>query len=153
MPTTLRRAATTALATAALITGAILGGAGTASAQHQYGDRLNRGESLQPGEMIQRSIWDPIANLQVWYRLVMQTDGNLVEYKIHRYGQSVCWATNTYPYSGNYAVYQSDGNFVLYTSGGHALWASHTMGLPGETVDINRNGVVYAGHTPFTGSC
>ncbi|MEW2136471.1 hypothetical protein AB0892_07670 [Streptomyces sp. NPDC005409] len=152
MSITLRRTATTALATAALITGAILGGAGTASA-HAYGDRLYRGESLQPGEMIQRSTWDPIANVQVWWRLVMQTDGNLVEYKINRYGQRVCWATNTYPGSGNRAVYQHDGNFVVYNSSGTAVWASNTMNGAGETVDINTRGVVYVGHTPITASC
>ncbi|MBT2449256.1 hypothetical protein J7F03_19590 [Streptomyces sp. ISL-43] len=143
MNTTLRRVTTGALAFTAVM-GALLAGAGTASA-HQYGDRLYRGETLEPGESISRVGW----------RLVMQTDGNLVEYKTNSSGQhtAVCWASNTNTGWGNYAIYQYDGNFVVYNPWGQAVWASHTMGLPGQTVDINSVGRVYAGHTPISGAC
>ncbi|MFD6892102.1 hypothetical protein [Streptomyces sp. NPDC059957] len=153
MLTKLRRTTTGAVALTALVTGLLLSGAGSASAQHQYGDRLYRGESLSPGESIQRSGMDGLGNYLVW-RLVMQTDGNLVEYKMNRYATRVCWASNTYTgSSGNRAVYQHDGNFVVYNPSGQAVWASHTMGHAGETVDINSSGVTYVGHTPISGAC
>ncbi|MEU9104486.1 hypothetical protein AB0D54_08975 [Streptomyces xanthophaeus] len=84
----------------------------------------------------------------------MQTDGNLVEYKINRYGHSrVCWASNSNDGARNHAVYQHDGNFVVYGPSGQVMWASHTMGHAGETVDINASGAVYVGHTRISGAC
>ncbi|MFJ6794900.1 hypothetical protein [Streptomyces sp. NPDC091268] len=152
MFTKLRRTTTGVLALTALVSGVLLSGAGTASAQHRLGDRLYRGESLAPGESIQRSGIDGLGNYLVW-RLVMQTDGNLVEYKMNRYATRVCWASNTNTGARNQAVYQQDGNFVVYNPYGQAVWASNTMGLAGETVDINPSGVTYVGHTPISGAC
>ncbi|MBW5481029.1 hypothetical protein [Streptomyces bambusae] len=151
----LRRAATGALAVTALVTGGLLATAGSASAAHSYDDRLYRGESLSPGESISRLSWDPYISGYYRYRLVMQTDGNLVQYKTNvKYGfTKVCWASNTNTGAQNHAIYQGDGNFVVYTPWGQAVWASNTMGLPGETVDINSSGVTYVGHTPISGAC
>ncbi|MCB5180899.1 hypothetical protein [Streptomyces antimicrobicus] len=155
MLTKLRRVAAGALAVTALAAGGVLAGAGSASAAHSYGDRLYRGESLSPGESISRMDWNPYINGYIQYKLVMQTDGNLVQYKTDaRYGfTKVCWASGTNNGARNYAIYQGDGNFVVYTPWNQALWASNTMGLAGETVDINRSGVTYVGHTPISGAC
>jgi hypothetical protein len=59
------------------------------------------------------------------YRLVMQTDGNLVEY-----GPSgALWSSNT-PGSGssNRLVMQTDGNLVMYTASGAVPFATGEVG-------------------------
>ncbi|MER5202550.1 hypothetical protein [Streptomyces sp. NPDC002825] len=144
-----RRAAMTALAVSTMVAGVLVGGAGSAAAAHQYTDRLVRGESLGPGEYITRWIND-----YSFYQLVMQRDGNLVEYKGDVIGdRQVCWAANT-QYSGYYAIYQNDGNFVVYPQWStRAVWSSNSQWGSGSTVDINGSGVVYVGTKPITGSC
>ena len=76
------------------------------------------------------------------YRLVMQTDGNLVVY-----GPSGAqWATGTsVPHS--YAAVQGDGNFVVYDrTDGSARWASRTSGLyPRLAMQDDGNLILYAG--------
>jgi len=62
------------------------------------------------------------------WTLVMQNDGNLVEYKQHR---GAVWASNTWRRganggSGNKMVLQNDGNLVIYDSRNSAIWASNT---------------------------
>ena len=61
------------------------------------------------------------------YKLIMQGDGNLVEYDStgHPY-----WASNTNGKgTGLYnAVMQDDCNFVVYDSTGKPYWASNTSG-------------------------
>jgi len=61
------------------------------------------------------------------YALIMQTDGNLVDYSWPR----ALWASNTANHSGAYLAMQSDGNLVVYAPGGVALWASNTAGHSG----------------------
>jgi hypothetical protein len=91
------------------------------------GSTLSGGSTLQAGQ----SIWSSNGS----YELLMQTNGNLVEY-----GPSgAIWATGT-PSSGAYAAMQTDGNFVVYTSGGAPLWQSGTGGSSGSfvlTVETN----------------
>lgn len=89
---------------------------------------LSGGQTLSAGQ----SIWSPNGK----YQLVMQTNGNLVEY-----GPSgAVWATGT-PSSGNHVTMQTDGNLVVYTSGGQALWQSGTGGNSGGFVlDLENNG-------------
>jgi hypothetical protein len=60
------------------------------------------------------------------YRLIMQTDGNLVIYNGHN---QPIWATMTNGQgSGPHRLkIQRDGNLVLYASSG-ATWASQTYG-------------------------
>jgi len=57
------------------------------------------------------------------YRLVMQTDGNLVLYGVY----GAIWQTKTNGNAGAYAIFQSDGNLVVYKNG-KALWNSGTYG-------------------------
>jgi hypothetical protein len=78
------------------------------------------------------------------YKLIMQTDGNLVEYS----GSTPIFATHTNGEgSGNYATMQSDGNFVLYSSGGSPRWATNTFGLGGSVLDIQTDGNVVVYHS------
>jgi hypothetical protein len=71
---------------------------------------------LHPGE----SLTSPDGR----FNLVMQSDGNLVEYQ----GQSVLWNTATYNHPGAFLVMQGDGNAVVYGPSGGALWNSRTGG-------------------------
>ena len=58
------------------------------------------------------------------YRLVYQSDGNLVLYT----GSSPVWSTNTGASNASPAVLQGDGNFVIYNAAGIARWATNTAG-------------------------
>ncbi|HET9174014.1 MAG TPA: hypothetical protein VFN56_01890 [Candidatus Saccharimonadales bacterium] len=60
-------------------------------------------------------------------KLVMQGDGNLVEYDAS--GKSV-WASNTYNNPGAYLSLQVDGNLVIYSSSGSPLWTTSTVAVP-----------------------
>ncbi len=74
------------------------------------------GHALYPGQFIQTA--------DHAYALVMQSDGNLVEYASN--GHAV-WASGT---SGrnDVVVMQSDGNLVIYGTNGRPLWATSTSG-------------------------
>jgi hypothetical protein len=98
-----------------------------------HGTALFRGDVLAPGDFI-------LSDNGV-FKLIMQTDGNLVEYWTSS-GQA-CWATNTNGQPGSYATYQGDGNFVVYNGGGDALWASNTVGDSGTTVNISTETIDY----------
>jgi surface antigen len=91
-------------------------------------------QSLASGQ----SVWSPNGS----YELLMQTNGNLVEY-----GPSgAVWATGT-PSSGDHVTMQTDGNLVVYTSGGTPLWQSGTGGRSGGFVlDLQNDGnlIIYA---------
>ena len=59
------------------------------------------------------------------YRLVMQGDGNLVEYAPNGAAR---WSTGTHGNPGASLRFQTDGNMVVVGSGGRPLWASGTYG-------------------------
>jgi hypothetical protein len=75
------------------------------------------------------------------YRLVMQGDGNLVEYNS---ANRALWNSGTEGTgSNNYAALQSDGNFVVYTSAGKAVWSSKTAGTgAGDAMFVQGDGNV-----------
>lgn len=95
---------------------------------------LYTGERLNPGEQLT----SPNAR----YALVMQGDGNLVEYDA---GTPV-WASNTAGHPGSDFEAQPDGNFVVYAPGHVAVWESNTNGRIGSVLKIqdDRNVVIYA---------
>jgi surface antigen len=107
------------------------------------GSQLSNGQGMSPGQYLQ----SPSGQ----YRLVMQGDGNLVEYNA---SNAPLWdpppPTGTYGYPGAYAVMQGDGNFVVYSAGGSALWASYTN-RPGDHLALQDDGnlVIYAGSSPL----
>jgi hypothetical protein len=78
-----------------------------------------------------------------WFRLVMQTDGNLVLYRT-QVGWPL-WASNTAGQPVSQAVMGADGNFVAATPVGTPRWASGTSGYPGAWVVMQDDGnlVVY----------
>ncbi|XUL89965.1 hypothetical protein ACQ86D_27790 [Streptomyces galilaeus] len=78
--------------------------------------------------------------------LLMQSDGNLVEYIPGNGAPRAAWASNTAGNGNEGSVFiaQNDGNYVLVAPGNHARWATGTGG-PGTTFKIqdDRNLVVY----------
>lgn len=72
------------------------------------------------------------------YRLVYQSDGNLVLYN----GSSALWSSVTYQYSTGKAVMQTDGNLVVYDAGNVARFASHTSGNSGAYLAVTNLGTV-----------
>jgi LasA protease len=82
------------------------------------GYRLSDGSALRAGEML--------ISPNRAYRLVMQGDGNLVEYQ----AGTALWASNTGGDNGAVVEMQSDGNLVIYLNGA-AKWASNTGGFQG----------------------
>jgi hypothetical protein len=67
------------------------------------------------------AVWQTYTAGEPGNRLAMQTDGNLVEYGS---ANQVRWQTHTQGYGGDdLALQSSDGNIVVYSSGGSALWA------------------------------
>ena len=95
-------------------------------------------ESLRAGQTGQDTLWSQSHA----YRLVMQTDGNLVEY-----GPSGApWSTNTAGSGANRVIMQSDGNIVLYTASGVPVFATGTSGPSARLVVQNDGNIVeYAG--------
>ncbi|WP_051943003.1 hypothetical protein [Streptacidiphilus rugosus] len=149
MSSRLRRAVSGSLAVAAL-TAVMLGGGATSASAHAYESQLVKGEYLGAGDYIQR-----LTLTGGDFTLIMQSDGNLVEYRDEAsYGRKVCWASNTRYHGGTHVVYQNDGNFVMYPDWStKAVWSSNTYNGGGSTVDINKFGVIYVGTTPITGMC
>jgi hypothetical protein len=100
---------------------------------------LRSNEQLAPGQRLVS------ANGQ--YVLVMQGDGNLVEYAP---GNRAIWASGTNARDSVVRM-QSDGNVVIVAPGNRPVWATGTNGNPGATLELqsDANLVVYAqGHSP-----
>lgn len=99
-------------------------------------DTLYPGRQLDPGSQL--------SSADGRYTLVMQTDGNLVEYV----ADQPVWASGTYD-PGSVLQAQADGNVVIYGPGHVAVWATNTD-QPGSVLVVQDDGniVVYApGHT------
>jgi pseudomonalisin len=94
---------------------------------------------LRPGMSIRSPDQSAAQDSGYGYILVMQGDGNLVEYRSD--GQ-VMWNTGTYGHPGAYAVMQSDGNLVVYSSTGQWLWNSYTYGHPGAFLTLLSTGEI-----------
>ncbi|MFI2206083.1 hypothetical protein ACH47Z_36025 [Streptomyces sp. NPDC020192] len=118
-----------------------------------YGNSLSKGDTLYADSYI----WQIEAYNGHYMKLVMQSDGNLVEYASDDDSGTlpwrVCWASGTYGSGADHATYQQDGNFVVYTPDNTPVWASNTQWKPGSTVNINPFGKVYVGTTPLTDVC
>jgi serine/threonine-protein kinase len=100
---------------------------------------IQSGGFLQPGQSI--------TSANGSFILMMQRDGNLVEYRIR--DETVQWASATSGDFGAYAVVQVDGNFVVYPNGRSApapgqptpaLWSSGTSGNFGAYVVLEDTG-------------
>jgi hypothetical protein len=96
------------------------------------GDRLLKGEKLEPGQSL--------TSRNGAYTLTLQEDGNLV---LAARGQAV-WATGTNGQDVVRAEVQEDGNFVLYTPD-KPVWHSDTKGAKDVRLLLqdDRNLVLY----------
>jgi hypothetical protein len=110
----------------ALLT-AVASPASAAASSLGPGQRLNGGGEIAAGG----------------YVLIMQTDGNLVEYDS---ASHALWNSNTAGQPGNFVVMQTDGNLVVYSSGGSWRWQSGTNGYGNASLAIQTDGnvVVYS---------
>jgi surface antigen len=80
------------------------------------------------------------------YRLVLQSDGNLVEYGPN----GAIWSTMTGGNNGASFVQQGDGNGVVYSASNQPLWANMTMNSGARlAVQDDANIVTYIGSTPL----
>jgi hypothetical protein len=72
------------------------------------------------------------------YRLLMQSDGNLVLYD--DVDRTAPWASNTGGISAGHALLQGDGNFVVYDAQGIGRFASNTTGYPNSRLLLQNDG-------------
>lgn len=93
---------------------------------------LAPGESLRPGQQL----FSPDGR----YRLIYQTDGNLVLYR-EEYG-SAAWSSETWNTVPGIVTMQPDGNFVMYDPAGRALWHTYTWSHPGAYLSVRNNGSI-----------
>jgi hypothetical protein len=71
------------------------------------------------------------------FRLVFQTDGNLVEYDAYN---RIIWSSGTANRGGAYTAMLPDGSLVIYTWAGDVLWHSGTFGNWGARLDVQDDG-------------
>jgi hypothetical protein len=83
-----------------------------------YCSELKSGETLFAGQ----SVWSANGS----YRLIMQSDGNLVVYG----PGGALWSARTTGAAGARVVMQSDGNLVVYDQWNRPVWYTGT-GNPG----------------------
>jgi len=103
-----------------------------------YDDAGNRVNYQSTNEIIQISTGQQINSPDGRFRLVQQTDGNLVLY----FGGSPLWAN--YAFGSNFTTYfQSDGNLVTYSPSG-PVWNSETNAI-GARLALQNDGnlVIY----------
>ncbi len=74
------------------------------------------------------------------FALVMQSDGNLVQYWN---GSSIAiWNAGTVGQPANALIMQDDGNLVMYSAAGVALWHTQTNGNPGAYLSLDDQGAL-----------
>lgn len=76
------------------------------------------------------------------FRLIYQTDGNLVLYRDDRRVSVSLWATGTNGRALGVVVMQRDGNLVMYDEENNALWASGTDGNHDARLRVQSDGDV-----------
>ena len=105
-----------------------------------FDDSLQHGEVLTAGQYLESG--------DRHYTVVMQRDGNLVEY-VTGSGHAL-WSSGTGGHPGADVIMQDDGNLVIYGGASGALWSSGTAGsgLPVFYAQTDANLVVYHGGTP-----
>jgi uncharacterized protein YkwD len=97
----------------------------TADAATPTTDRLSSTAILNPGQTL----------ISSQYQVIMQTDGNLVEYG----NGHAMWGSGTQS-PGARLVMQSDGNLVIYSSSSRPLWSSQTYGRGASTLLLQGDG-------------
>ena len=93
-------------------------------------DTLQSGARLLPGQSL--------TSTNGRYRLLYQTDGNLVLYDdVER---TATWSTATTGTSAGQALLQGDGNFVIYDAQGVDRWATGTVGNANARLLVQNDG-------------
>jgi hypothetical protein len=109
-----------------------------ASCVYNIGSALRQGYQLGIGAELK----SPLGR----FRLIMQSDGNLVLYRVSDY--RAIWSSNTANTGAYRAIMQYDGNFVVYTGTNVAVakWATHTVGQPANYLLVQDDGnlVIYS---------
>lgn len=142
----------TALATTTCLLASVLGtavAANSAAADTPLPSCVSAGTTIKPGQYLATPTVRVGIDSVTPYRLIMQGDGNLVEYDS---ANDPLWATQTSGNPGASAVLQgSDGNLVVYSASGRALWAAYPGNAPGDRLCMQGDGnvVVYAGGAPL----
>jgi hypothetical protein len=133
------------IVSAALMVAAVLTPAAVAAPAHALTDTsfpyLSRGLSLFPPN----TLTNPMQNA---YYVVMQDDGNLVEYGTSSNSprEGACWSTGTSGHQGAYATYENSGSLVITDETGRiTLWSSHTDGPAGKIVNVTNTGALWIG--------
>lgn len=106
---------------------------GTVTSAAAHKNVLKAGQALKPGKQLRSTNGS--------YRLIQQTDGNLVLYK----GRTPLWSSVTGRHPGAYSTMQTDGNLVVYGKNRKPLWSSNTAGNPGAWLAVQDDGnlVIY----------
>jgi surface antigen len=125
---------------ASLLLGALIGlglpGIADATTSPNLGQCIDAGQYIRSGQYL--------TVFPNWYRLIMQSDGNLVLYTSS--GQTL-WDSQTNGHLGAYAVLQGDGNLVVHSATGSVLWSAYVP-LPAVNdrlcVQSDGNLVVYS---------
>jgi hypothetical protein len=91
------------------------------------------GQSLHAGQQV--------VSTDGRFRLVYQSDGNLVLYQ----AGIALWHSHTNGTTPGLAAMQGDGNFVIYNASGVPVWHTSTFGNPGAILAIQNDGnlVIY----------
>ena len=105
--------------------------AAPAPAAGVLGDRLAAGASMAVG--------DALRSPNGLYTLVLQTDGNLVEYAAGR----PVWTTSTSGRSGARLTLQGDGNLVLRSSANAAIFATYRYASNPQALILRDDGALY----------
>jgi hypothetical protein len=118
--------------------------------QPQAQEKISMTDHLSPGEQLLHN--QSITSTDGRFRLVMQTDGNLVVYRTR--DNHALWATGTQHSDAQRAVMQTDGNLVLYHVDNRPAWASNTNGSPGSHLSMQNDGnlVIYKPNVPIWAS-
>ncbi len=98
---------------------------------------LPSGQSLTPGQAV--------ASCDGRFRLVHQTDGNVVLYDIV-HGFRPIFNTGTFDKATSLLIMQTDGNLVLYSPSFEPLYNTGTFGNPGARLAVQDDGnlVIYS---------
>jgi hypothetical protein len=109
---------------------ALVGFATVASASAVLG-QMDPGDTLYPGE----ALYSPDGR----YQLIMQEDGNLVEYKP---GHVAVAETHSTGQPEVVLFMQRDGNLVLRARGNVPIWSTYTDGHPGTVLQLQDDGAL-----------
>jgi hypothetical protein len=93
----------------------------------------DKGSTLAPGGTLTEG--DYLESNGGKYKLIMQSDGNLVLYQ----EGTALWSSSTAGNPGSYAIMQGEGNLVLY-DGTTSIWNSSTWGFSGAYLVLQSEG-------------